>query len=273
MSEELETQEEIIDDQIDNDVEDQQEVEEKEDTPPGYLNYEQYVAKGGDPDLYRGPKAYSQYHELTKQVSSVKKSNRELMDGVNKMLANQEQSIKTQTEIKVKELQDKLDIAHEELDSKKAVKLQKQIDKLEQEPEKPRPKVAPTSHLDEVRDYQSEHPELDADSSQFNESLYKAVSKRLQENYSHKMTDREVYRLIKRSHKETLKDDPKFNQRKPRKPISSAAPNKKAGATKSLAVREKALDPVAAQIYNHHKSKGTPEGKAQAEEFLNNMGV
>lgn len=256
-------------------------IEGGEDSKPGHLELEEYVEQGGDPEMYRGKKAFQQFHDVKQELSSFKRSNKDLSNNVAAVLDQQKQFINKQNndamrqnETRIVELEERLNLAHEELDSKKAVKIQKQIDKLEtandqaKQAEKTQVQT-PQSHIDEVLDFREDNPELDQNAEEFDTDLDKQVTELVGLSYTTDMSDREVRRLLKGAYKKAKSGSTKYNQKQIKTAPNTATPTKK-GVKPNKAAKLSKLDPSAKGIYKHFMDNGN---KDAASDFLDSIEV
>ena len=90
---------------------------EEQEKPPGYKTFDEYVADGGDPEMYRGPKAYTQFKELKQQTSDKIHKVEEQMAELVKMQREQIEKAKADAHAQaMQELQGKMATAKENLD-------------------------------------------------------------------------------------------------------------------------------------------------------------
>ena len=108
--------------------------EEKEAEMPGFMSYEDWVADGKDPELYKGRKAYKAEYERIQEVKSYKKEvklmNETLNSTVEAIAAREAKLIARHKE----ELEAALDQAKEDGDTEAALKAQGQLRDLDSEP-------------------------------------------------------------------------------------------------------------------------------------------
>jgi len=281
---------------IDKEIEQQADIEEIEEPQTetetakeskntnGYMDYDDYIAAGNDPEMFRGRKAFNQFHGIESELINVKRANKDLTKNVTTVLEQQKQflrdqneKVQQQNEQKIRDLQDKLNDAHEELDSKKAVKIQKEIDKIEIENENSKKKSdqqqsneTPPSHIEEVLDFREEVPELDPNSPDYNPSLDQTVTNLVGKSYSTQMTDRQVRRLLKTAYKEARNSSPRYASNGMKIAPNSATPQKKPATNASKASKLAKLNGPAKEIYQHFIDNKNNEA---AENFLNSVEV
>jgi len=131
----------------------------------GYKDYKTYVDEGGDPDMFRGPKAFMDYREM-KDKGKEKYAN--LEGKMDDMVTHFAQATTQQKEAHRKELDKALAEAKEDSDIDKYAEVSKEIQELEKTPQKiEEPQV--------VRDFRKSLPELDLVSDKFNKSFNASV--------------------------------------------------------------------------------------------------
>lgn len=148
--------------------EDTPEPEEPEDEPEGgelpegYKTLEEYVADGGDPDYYRGPKAYEKDREFISEIKDIK---RKLKERDDEMLALQELHTKERERL-LKEIETKKAKAKEDLDFETYEDLENQRRELEQ-PKQKQDKGEPPV----IQTYRQTNPKLNPAAPEF-DSVY-----------------------------------------------------------------------------------------------------
>lgn len=240
----------------------------------GHLSFDEYTEQGGDPEMYRGQKAFDQFNGIKQQMKSMKNSNSEMLGRVNDMMAQQKTVIMEQNQTKILELEAQLKNAHIEADSKTAVRLQQSIDHLEAtnkqqvaQPSKNNDDV-PVEHEEEFLDFQEEYPDINPKGDAFNLQLSKDLVARVESEYTIKMSSRELRRLLKRSYKSITKEVPV--EKRPRQAISTNSPTKKPMAKPNAAAKLAKLDGTGRAIYNHFVDN---KNEAAASEFLDKFVV
>lgn len=183
--------------------------------PPGFKTYDEYVADGGDPDMYRGKKAYAEEHTRISENKRLRKDVRGLQDTA-KLTMEAVTSWKAGESAKMrKELDAKLKKNKEDEDIDGALDTQKEIDALENDP-------APAATQDEhpvIQDFRDANPMLDTDHDDFDqefnddvEAFYNGLYQQLSYGGKRKVSDGQIKRALKRSLKEARElhemDDP-----------------------------------------------------------------
>ena len=172
--------------------------------PPGFLSFEEYTAQGGDPDMYRGRKAYESEHErinenkrYKRELRGLKNTVQQTMDAVSDWQTTERDKIRTEVEAA-------LHTAMEDEDPRAAVAAQKKLDKLD---ETPPPATRPEDPI--IRDFRESHPELDGESEDFNEELnadveafFNTLAKQLGQDGRRKLTDGQITRCLRKALKD-----------------------------------------------------------------------
>lgn len=254
-------------------VEQVEQEEVQQEASHGHKSLEDYVAGGGDPEMYRGKKAFDQYYERNQDLQRIQKENKALANNVNKVLASQKEMLQSKHDDRIAVLQAKLDSAVDDMDAAKAAKIQKQISDTEVKRDEvlneqaQQPVQVPQSHSEEVLDFREDNPSLDKQSTEYDPALDQAVSSLVESNYNPSMTDREVRRLMKVSLKQVKANTPKYNQKQAKKPAKTGQPSAK-GVKPSKDAALSKLDDNARGLYNYFIENND---KAAADEFLKNV--
>jgi hypothetical protein len=141
-------------------------VEVQETSPKGYLNYEEFIAKGGDPRYFKGDKAYEKDGELIKYVQHQNKTVAELkktVENLNSHLTKVEEVTKQKT---ISEMKQQLYDASQMADSSKVMDLHDKISKAEKD------SFVPQSNTVELLKqfgaaFKSENPDICSDPDMF----------------------------------------------------------------------------------------------------------
>lgn len=149
-----------------------EEVLAEDTSPPGFKTYEQYVADGGDPDLYKGKKAYEAEHSriednkrLRSEIKELKELSRTVASTMSEWQAQQAKTIRAQLEAELKE-------AKEIGDVDAALSSQKKIDALGTDKPIAKPQINPV-----IKEFMEKNPILDASSDQYNKDFFDDVVK------------------------------------------------------------------------------------------------
>jgi len=212
----------------------QEELEPLEDEeqvlPENYKTLEDYIADGGDPDYYRGPKAFEKDRELIGEVKEIK---RKLKERDNEMLAlvdfQEKERERLLSEIKEKKAQ-----AKENLDFDAYETLDQQARDLEQ-PEKPAQQGEP----DVIKSYRQANPKINPASAEYDpvhDSMFAAAFNAMvmsaEQRAGRALTESEIQGYLDATAKRVGGE----------KPTATPRPSKVAGTKRSA----KKADPVAA---------------------------
>ena len=88
----------------------QEEVQQTEETQEnhGHKTLEEYVAGGGDPEMYRGKKAFDQYYERNQAFQRIEKENKTLAKNVNQVLVTQKEMLQSKHENEIAEYAERI---------------------------------------------------------------------------------------------------------------------------------------------------------------------
>lgn len=163
-------------------VEEEQEEAPEEDNPPGFKSYEQYVKDGGDPDMYKGKKAYEaekkridENKKLHAEVRDLKKSTDSIAEAMQEWQQSERDKMRKELEARFKEQKEAYD-----LDG--ALETREQLDSLKKEEKKP-PKLNPV-----IVQFTEDNPIINRDSEQFNQEFFDDMA-RLQAKKINAMSD------------------------------------------------------------------------------------
>lgn len=185
------------------------EVEEVEDNgnPPGFLSFEEYVDQGGDPDMYRGKKAFVNEHDriqenkrLRKEIRGLNTTVQQTMDAVSSWKDTERKKMRT-------ELTQDLHKAREDEDVDGAIAAQKALDEHDSaESAEPKPQQV---EVPVIADFRIANPLLDQESEQFNsefnedvERLYNITYDRLTMDRTKALNDGQIKRCLNKAVKE-----------------------------------------------------------------------
>jgi len=176
-----------------------------EEVPPGFLSYEDYVAQGGDPEMYRGPKAFVAEHDRIEENKQLRRELKETqtmvkttMDAVQDWQTTERGRLKAEVEAELNE-------AFENEDPKAAVAAQKKLDELESAPAP----AAPQGEHPAIQDFREKNPLIDQASDRFNaefnadvEAIYNTTAQALSLNGSRKLTEGQINRALNKALKD-----------------------------------------------------------------------
>ncbi len=208
----------------------------EKDTPPGFDSYDEYVSKGGDPDMYRGKKAYVAEHEridenkrLRREVKDLTSTVQQTVEAVDSLVTQAKQQTRA-------EIEGELSRAMEDEDPKAAVAAQKKLDSLDGEQAKQKTYREP----DVIRDFRDSKPLIDQGSDEFDAefnadmtAIYNDYALRLSNQDRVKLSDAQMNRLLRKSYKEArelheLEDDTPAPARAEEAPERSARNDRRA---------------------------------------------
>lgn len=171
--------------------------------PPGFLSFEEYTAQGGDPDMYRGRKAFENEHErieenkrLRRDVKGMQHTVAQTMDAVNEWKGNERTKMRAEVEAS-------LHRAMEDEDPQAAIDAQKKLDAIDDAPPERRPEHPV------ITDFRSEHSALDEASDDFDvelnadvEAYFNDIAGRLSQGNRRQLTDGQVTRVLRKALKD-----------------------------------------------------------------------
>lgn len=177
LQQEFDDKVEELDEQLEQEVEEAQE-EVVEESPKGYKSYDQYIEDGGDPDMFRGKKAYEQFYDKNQELKALKNDIKEVKLGVSQMAQAQQEShnqtvakMMAKFEDDMQQAKDSLDFdAYEKADRARA-DLQKQNIAKAPEAERPFQSI--------ISGFRSSNSMLDPSSPDYDQDLDQAVVNRV----------------------------------------------------------------------------------------------
>jgi hypothetical protein len=171
--------------------------------PPGFKTYDEYIADGGDPDMYRGKKAFEAEHNRIDENKRLRKDVRGLQDTVQQTMDAVTDWQSTERVKMRKEIEGDLKKAREDEDLDGALDAQQRLDELDDEPE---PQPAATEEHNVIQDFREANPKLDAESDDFDqefnddvEAFYNGIYQQLSYGGRKKVTDGQIKRALKRA--------------------------------------------------------------------------
>lgn len=182
--------------------------EKEDDAPPaddGFKGYEDYIADGGDPDLYKGKKAFQEDRGRFKENRDMKRTIKDLhstvqqtMEATNQMLTDQRGKIRTEVEAELKEAR-----ANEDMDG--ALDAQNRLNKLDETP----PAATPQAEHPVIQEFRDANPLVDANSTDYNkefntdvEAFYNATYEQLSRGGRVALSDGQVKRALGKAMKD-----------------------------------------------------------------------
>lgn len=169
--------------------------------PPGFKNYQDYIADGGDPDMYRGRKAYVAEHDRIEQNKSLKREMKGLRETVQQTVDAVGQLTTAQRAEVRKEVAAELKEAMENEDPQAAVDAQKKLDAID---DAPAPVARPAEHP-LIAEFREENPMADPQADEFDEEFNSDVEgyfNGMAKELGGKLTDGQVKRCLKKALKQ-----------------------------------------------------------------------
>lgn len=219
--------------------------------PPGFLSFEEYTAQGGDPDMYRGRKAFEAEHEridenkrLRKDIKGFQQTVQQTMDAVNEWKGNERTKMRAEVEAS-------LHRAMEDEDPQAAIDAQKKLDAIDDAPavQKPEHPV--------ITEFRSAHPALDEASDDFDrelnadvESFFNNLAEQLSLGNRRQLTDGQVTRVLRKSLKDAYElhgktdDTDGTDDMDDDKPTGESPRNTRARGTKATPRRRASRQPA-----------------------------
>ena len=109
-------------------------IEEPEDNPPGFKDYSTYVGEGGDPETYRGKKAYEAQYDLIQANKELKAGQRQMQETLNQTVSAMGQWKEQQKEQMKSELERDLEEAKAGFDMDGALAITERLSALDKSP-------------------------------------------------------------------------------------------------------------------------------------------
>jgi hypothetical protein len=146
--------------------------------PPGFKSYDAYVKDGGDPDMYRGRKAYEAEHTRINENKALRDEVRGLNVTVQQTMEATQQVL-SQTEARVRqEVEGELQLARENDDVDAAITAQNKLNQIDTNVEQRQaPAAQPKGESPAITAYRAKNPLIDSASPQFNQEFNTAVEK------------------------------------------------------------------------------------------------
>lgn len=263
-------------------VDDEEEEEEGESDPEealmhGFKPYDEYIADGGDPDMYRGPKAFVQYQKLKdEERAKVDKANsrvESLVDEVERLSKMMVEDRKEQKARYKQELEDRLKQQREDLDVAGVEKTKDELAKLDSGEEEAEEKSKPRQEHPVISTFRETNPVFDHASDKFDPEINEWVEQRVNTRLTKlaqsgtELTERALKKALEEEHERVKRAFPeKFEA--PRKGKRRQAPATAEAQPGKTGKPSRKLDAGAQAVYNSMVANGR---KAAAEEFKRNM--
>ncbi len=176
----------------------------EDDTPPGFLTYDEWIDQGKDPEDYVGKKAYERQYNNIQENKGLKdelKGMRETValthESTQELIAQRDQEMRTEYEEKLRQ-------AREDEDVDAAIEAQQALDQHDATVEAKANKPAPAPQEPEpIQDFRRSNPIIDPTSDQFDEdftedmtALYNTTAHRLSYNGTKQLTERQIQRAL-----------------------------------------------------------------------------
>ncbi len=151
--------------EVDVDDPDNQELddtEQEDESLEGFKSYEQYIEDGGDPDFYRGKKAFAQQRKIIDEMKEIKEKSKKVDD----FMFKQEQRHEQEKQKLLKEIEKAKKEARDELDFERYDELTEQEKELQGA--KPKQQEGEPQFIAE---YRTKNPILNPAAPQFNAAV------------------------------------------------------------------------------------------------------
>jgi len=245
----------LPDDQVEEDIVDEiidEEIEvDAEEKPPGFMDYEQWVAAGKDPRKFRGEEAYKAHYVSLQEIRALKDNVTSIADGMAAWKAQQLKQEEERVAAAVEAAKAKLAQAEEDEDVAGALAAEREINALkakaksvEESPEyKPNPIIA---------DFAAKNPIIDKNSPQYDAEFYSdmammqgTILDKLTGGIPEKiqaLTPSQIQRSLDLAYREAKALHPdKFVSQKNTRRTAAPAPKKKQASTGDVRAKLKGL--------------------------------
>lgn len=170
--------------------------------PPGFKSYDDYLAAGGDPDMFRGKKAYVDEHHRIDENKRLRSDVRGLQTTVQQTMDAVSEWQTTEREKMRREIEGELHTAKENEDVDGAIDAQQRLDKLEAKPTTP----APRQEIPAIVQFRENNPILDVSTDDYDEDFNQSVEGffnnlygQLSQNGNRKVSDGQVKRCLNKA--------------------------------------------------------------------------
>lgn len=192
-----------------NHPEGKQEYDTHDGQPPaqGHQSYEEYLENGGDPDMYRGKKAFEKEREridenkgLKKQIKSLETTVRQTTEAVGDLVQQARDETRAEIEARIQEAKE-----NEDFDG-----YDRASQDLAEHDAKQKPQQQPTyQEPDVIVDFRAENPRIDAESDDYDEEYnelvegaYNDLYHRMSNGGRKKLSDNQIKRLLNKAVRE-----------------------------------------------------------------------
>ncbi len=158
----------LADEHLEGSIDDNADDEPKDkpkDKPPGYLTYDEWVAKGKDPADFRGENAYKAQYDALKEVRELKDTMSHVVDGIETWKQQQNDQMAEQVEQARTDAVADLEQAKEEEDLDAALIAQEKINKIDSKPQ-------PVQVNPIISDFARKNPIIDTQSTQYDAEFH-----------------------------------------------------------------------------------------------------
>lgn len=152
-------------DDVPRGTEDENLDDEPKDKPPGFLTYDEWVAKGKDPADFRGENAYKNQYEALKEVRELKDTMTHVVDGIETWKQQQNENMAEQIAQAKIDAQAEFDQAKEDEDMDAALAAQDKLNRLATKP-------APIQVNPVISDFTKKNPIIDKASTQYDADFH-----------------------------------------------------------------------------------------------------
>jgi hypothetical protein len=161
--------EEVVDPGVNEELEHQEEPKKVE----GYMNYEQWIEAGKDPEKFRGRKAFEDHGESIKTIKELNQKFVRFDDTVNELKNRYEADAKAKIEQAKQQILADIEKAKENEDIAAYDVARGKLDTLNAS----KPPVGNAQPMGVIQEYLSKNPALDRNSPQYDEALYATWAK------------------------------------------------------------------------------------------------
>jgi len=253
--------------EVDVDDPDNQELDEEEqsdDSLEGFKSYEQYIEDGGDPDFYRGKKAFAQQRKIIEEMKEIKEKSKKVDD----FMFQQEKRFAEEKERMLKEIEKAKKEAREELDFERYDELNEQERNLKEGKVEQQAQGEPQF----IAEYRTKNPILNPAAPQFNAAIasgfaatFNAMVIEAERRAGRGLSEAECAMYLEETAKMLKVGD---QPQKPKNKVNRVTPSGSAGgkAVKGL----DSMSPEVKAQYNKWANSNDPEKQAWAKTMLEN---
>lgn len=136
---------------------------------PGYLGYDEWIAKGKDPADFKGENAYKAEYDRIKEIRELKSTMQSVATGVEAWKAQQTTQMNQQIEQSRVEAQAELDRAKDAEDMSAALAAQDKLNNLQTQPN-------PVQVNPAIKEFETKNPILDRNNAQYDADFFNDMS-------------------------------------------------------------------------------------------------